>query len=194
MGYTTWIDQQIADAERRGLFDNLPGAGKPLNLRPSGEDYGEAWVRDYARREGVQPEEFLPTPLRLRREIERLTESVGGFRSEAEIREIAADINRRIIEWRRIPVGPPIHVRLVNADDLVARWRAATRVTQTQSAQTQSARTQSARTQPGSTQSNRTDPHADAADASSRTSQPPQSSAGTKSRRPRWWRSRRQTS
>jgi hypothetical protein len=90
MGYTTWIDQQIADAERRGLFDDLPGAGKPLNLKPAGGDYGDAWVRDYARREGVQPEEFLPTPLRLRREIERLTEAVGGFRSEAEIREVAA--------------------------------------------------------------------------------------------------------
>jgi DnaJ-like protein len=125
MGFTSWVDQQIADAERRGVFDDLPGAGKPLNLKPSGEDYGEAWVRDYARREGVQPDEFLPTPLRLRREIERLTEAVGGFRSEAEIREVAGDINRRIVEWRRIPVGPPIHVRLVNADDLVARWRAA---------------------------------------------------------------------
>jgi hypothetical protein len=173
MGFTTWIDQQIADAERRGVFDDLPGAGKPLNLRPGGEDYGEAWVRDYARREGVQPDEFLPTPLRLRREIERLNEAVGGFRSEVEIREIAGDINRRIVEWRRIPVGPPIHVRLVNADDLVARWRAA----------------QAARPQSG-----RADPNADPADMSSRASQPPQASPGTKSRRPRWWRSRRRAS
>jgi hypothetical protein len=170
MGFTSWVDQQIADAERRGVFDDLPGAGKPLNLKPGGEDYGEAWVRDYARREGVEPDEFLPTPLRLRREIERLNEAVGGFRSEAEIREIAGDINRRIVEWRRIPVGPPIHVRLVNADDLVARWRAA-----------QATRPQSARA----------DTNAGAADASSQTSQPPQASPGTRSRRPRWWRSRR---
>ena len=127
MSFPTWIDQQIADAEQRGVFDDLPGKGKPLNLKPTGGDYGDAWVRDYARREGVQPDEFLPTPLRLRREIEQLTEVVGEFRSEAEIREVAADINRRIVEWRRIPVGPPIHVRLVNADDLVARWRAAPR-------------------------------------------------------------------
>jgi Domain of unknown function (DUF1992) len=127
MSFRTWIDQQIADAEQRGVFDDLPGKGKPLNLKPAGGDYGDAWVRDYAQREGVQPDEFLPTPLRLRREIERLTADVGEFRSEAEVREVAADINRRIVEWRRIPVGPPIHVRLVNADDLVTRWRAATR-------------------------------------------------------------------
>ena len=167
MGFTSWIDQQIADAERRGVFDDLPGAGKPLNLKPSGEDYGEAWVRDYARREGVQPEEFLPTPLRLRREIERLNEAVGGFRSEAEIREVAADINRRIVEWRRIPVGPPIHVRLVNADDLVARWRAA----------------QAARPATGGA--------AERASADVRTTP---SAQENRPRRLRWWRSRRQAS
>jgi hypothetical protein len=125
MSFPSWIDQQIADAERRGVFDDLPGKGKPLDLKPTGGDYGDAWVRDYARREGVQPDEFLPTPLRLRREIEKLAEVVGEFRSEEEIREVAGDINRRIVEWRRIPVGPPVHVRLVNADDMVARWRAA---------------------------------------------------------------------
>ena len=128
-GFTSWIDQQVADAERRGLFDGLPGTGKPLNLRPGAPDgdYGQAWLRDYARREGVPAEEMLPTPLRLRREIERLAETAGEFRSEAEVREAAADLNRRIVEWRRIPLGPPVHVRLVNADDLVARWRAAAR-------------------------------------------------------------------
>ena len=127
MGFTSWIDQQIAEAERRGVFDDLPGAGKPLNLRPGAADgdYGQAWLRDYARREGVAAEEMLPTPLRLRREIERLAETAGEFRSEQEVREAAADLNRRIVEWRRIPIGPPVHVRLVNADDLVARWRKA---------------------------------------------------------------------
>jgi len=127
MKFNTWIDQQIADAERRGVFDDLPGKGKPLTIKPGAADgdYGQAWLRDYARREGVPAEEMLPTPLRLRREIERLAETAGEFRTEAEVREAAADLNRRIVEWRRIPVGPPIHVRLVNADDLVARWRAA---------------------------------------------------------------------
>jgi hypothetical protein len=166
MGFTSWVDQQIADAERRGVFDDLPGAGKPLNLKPTGGDYGEAWVRDYARREGVQPEEFLPTPLLLRREIERLNEAVGGFRSEAEIREVAGDINRRIVEWRRIPVGPPIHVRLVNADDLVARWRAA-----------QAARA----ARPATGGAGGTRPQAP---------EPPRASRESSSRRLRWWRLR----
>jgi len=125
MSFTSWIDQQVADAEKRGLFDDLPGAGKPLDIRPAGGDFGQAWVRDYTAREGVPPEEFLPAPLRLRREIERLAETAGEMRSEAEVRETVADLNRRIVEWRRIPVGPPVHVRLVDAEEMVGRWRAA---------------------------------------------------------------------
>jgi len=126
MSFTSWIDQQIADAEKRGVFDNLPGAGKPLNLKPGGdEDYGQAWIRDYARREGVPPEEFLPTPLKLRKETERLAETVEQMRSEDEVRSVVSDLNRRIVEWRRAPLGPPIFVRLVNSDEMVARWRQA---------------------------------------------------------------------
>jgi len=125
MSFTSWIDQQVADAGRRGLFDDLPGAGKPLDIRPEGGDFGQAWVRDYTAREGVPPEEFLPAPLRLRREIERLAETAGEMRSEAEVRDTVADLNRRIVEWRRIPVGPPVHVPLVDAEEMAGRWRAA---------------------------------------------------------------------
>jgi hypothetical protein len=142
MKFRTWIDQQVADAEQRGVFDNLPGTGKPLNLkpRPVDGDYGSAWARDYAQREGVPAEDMLPTPLRLRREIERLAESAGEFRTEAEVREAAADLNRRIIEWRRIPIGPPIHVSLVNPDNLVSRWRGAQAARAAQARQARQAR------------------------------------------------------
>src|SRR6516225_5790415 len=125
MSFNSWVDQQIADAEKRGVFDNLPGAGKPLGLKPEGGDYGQAWVRDYARREGVPPEEFLPTPLRLRKEIERLTEAVEEMRSEQEVRDTIGDLNRRILEWRRFSEGPPVFVRLVNKEEMLDRWRSA---------------------------------------------------------------------
>ena len=181
MGFTSWIDQQVAEAERRGVFDDLPGAGKPLNLRPGAPDgdYGQAWLRDYARREGVPADEMLPTPLRLRREIERLAETAGEFRSEQEVREAAADLNRRIVEWRRIPVGPPVHVRLVNADDLVARWRAAKK-----------ARPTTARPPAGGPAAARSD----AAGPDSQASQPPPADPAADPRPARWWRRRRQAS
>jgi hypothetical protein len=126
MSFPSWIDQQVRDAERRGLFKGLPGAGKPLDLkRGADSDYGQAWVRDYARREGVAAEEFLPTPLRLRREMERLAEVVPEMRGEDEVRAAVSELNRRIVEWRKAPVGPPVYVRLVNKDDMLARWRQA---------------------------------------------------------------------
>ena len=124
MSFASWIDQQINEATERGAFDNLPGAGKPLPKR-SGEDAAQAWLREYLRREGVAAEELLPTPLKLRKEMERLAEAVRDLRSEQEVRDVAAGLNRRILEWRRIPAGPPLFLPLVNADELVKSWRAA---------------------------------------------------------------------
>jgi hypothetical protein len=80
MSFTSWIDQQINQAAERGTFDDLPGAGKPLPKRD--EDAGQAWLREYLRREGVPTEELLPTPLRLRKETERLAENVPEMRTE----------------------------------------------------------------------------------------------------------------
>jgi hypothetical protein len=122
MSFTSWVDQQIAAAEERGAFDDLPGTGKPLPATALSGDV-QAWVRDKLRREGESTEALLPTPLKLRKEIERLPETVAGLRTEDEVREVAAEINHRIVEWRRFPDGPPIHLRLVNADELVAVWR-----------------------------------------------------------------------
>jgi len=123
MTFASWVDQQVAEAEERGAFDNLPGAGKPISRR-GGTD---AWLQDYLRREGVSADELLPTPLRLRKEVERLTETVQDLRSEDEVREVVKGLNRRIAEWRRIPDGPPVYLRLVDEDAMVTRWRDARR-------------------------------------------------------------------
>jgi hypothetical protein len=120
--FTSWIDQQIHEAEERGAFDNLPGAGKPLPRRSAADD-GMAWLREKLRREGVSADELLPAPLKLRKQAELLADSVQELRSEREVRETVAELNRRIIEWRRIPLGPNLHVPLVNADQMVSRWR-----------------------------------------------------------------------
>jgi hypothetical protein len=119
ISFASWIDQQIAEAAERGAFDNLPGAGKPIPRR-GGID---AWLQEYLRREGASADELLPTPLRLRKEVERLAGTVGDLNSEDEVREVVRDLNRRILEWRRIPTGPPVYLRLVDEEAMVARWR-----------------------------------------------------------------------
>jgi hypothetical protein len=121
ISFTSWIDRQITEAEERGAFDNLPGSGKPLPSREA--DVGQAWLREYLRREGMSAEEALPTPLRLRREVERLSETVQDLPTERDVRQVVAEINRRIMEWRRIPLGPPIYLRSVDEELMVSRWR-----------------------------------------------------------------------
>jgi Domain of unknown function (DUF1992) len=123
--FTSWVDQQIQEAQDRGAFDDLPGTGKPLP-RYAGDD-SERWLREYLRREGVSAEELLPTPLKLRKERARLLESVPELESEADVTDAVSELNRRIAEWRRIPLGPPIFVALVDRDEMIARWRAAHR-------------------------------------------------------------------
>jgi hypothetical protein len=123
ISFTSWIDQQIAEAADRGAFDDLPGAGKPIPRRGG----TEAWLQDYLRREGVSADELLPTPLRLRKEVERLAGTVQDLNTEDEVREVVRGLNQRILEWRRIPTGPPMYLRLVDVEAMVDRWRNARR-------------------------------------------------------------------
>jgi Domain of unknown function (DUF1992) len=123
LSFRDWIEQQIAAAAERGAFDNLPGAGQPLPRPAKGEDAAQAWLRDYVRREGVSTEEFLPVPLKLRKESERLAAAAPALPAEESVRAAAADLNERIMKWRRIPLGPPIFVPLVDAEALARAWR-----------------------------------------------------------------------
>jgi Domain of unknown function (DUF1992) len=123
MSFPTWIEKQISDAAERGAFDDLPGAGKPLP-RPEG-DVAETWALNWARREGLATQDMLPTPLKLRAESARLADNVHLLKSEQDVRDAVAELNHRIMEWRRIPIGPPVFVRLVDESDLLSRWQAA---------------------------------------------------------------------
>lgn len=118
MPFESWIDRQIREAMERGAFDNLPGAGKPLELDPS-EDW---WVKAKMRAERL--DEVLPGPLALRREVEGIADAVADARSEAEVRERCEALNERIREhYRRPETGRRILVRLVDVDAVVAGWR-----------------------------------------------------------------------
>jgi hypothetical protein len=122
MTFRSWIDQQISEAEERGAFDNLPGTGKPL---PNRGDDENAWLIDWIRREGISTEELLPVPLKLRKQSSRLASTVHEMRSEQEVRDAVAELNYQIVEWRKIPTGPPVFVALVDTEAMVAKWREA---------------------------------------------------------------------
>jgi hypothetical protein len=122
--YESVIDQQIRKAEERGDFADLPGKGKPLPGL-DGPDDENWWIKSWIRREGVPSEALLPTPLQLRKEAERLPETVRDLPTEEAVRAAVSELNRRIAEWLRAPVGPAVPVRPVDAEAVVREWRSA---------------------------------------------------------------------
>ena len=121
--YESLIDQQIREATERGEFADLPGTGKPLrNLDATKDELW--WLREYIARVELPADALLPPALQLRREIERLPETVRSALSEQNVREAVADLNRRIAEHLRAPTGPAMPVHPVDAVEVVAGWQA----------------------------------------------------------------------
>ncbi len=121
----SWVEHSIKAAQRRGDFDNLPGAGKPL---PSLEGPGETdwWLRGLVQREKLDLTAALPGPMALRRERSAYPESLVDVADEARVRELLLDFNERVLADRRRPVATvhsPVVVGRVDVEDMVNRWR-----------------------------------------------------------------------
>jgi len=119
--YESWVERQIREAQERGAFDNLPGAGKPIpGLNREDPNW---WVKGLLEREQLPAP--LPPALALRKEVQDLPATLRDCRTEAAVRELVEDLNQRILEVRRRPAdGPPILVLTVDVDQAVATWRA----------------------------------------------------------------------
>jgi len=104
-GWESWIDQQVREAEERGEFKDLPGAGKPIPGldKPFDELW---WVKDKLRREGLT---YMPPSVALRKEANDALAAASRANSEAEVRKIISAINEKIREANRKGiVGPPL--------------------------------------------------------------------------------------
>ncbi|ONI80893.1 molecular chaperone DnaJ [Saccharothrix sp. ALI-22-I] len=121
VGFETWIERQIREAQDRGEFENLPGAGKPLSglQGPHDELW---WVKEKLRREEGTA---LPPTLLLRKEVAAAREAAGRASGEGEVRSILAGINVKIEEAIRKPMsGPPLNLMPFDVEHVVAEWRA----------------------------------------------------------------------
>ncbi len=120
VGFETWVERQIREATKRGEFDNLPGAGKPI--AGLDEPHDELWwVKRKLRRENFS---YLPPTMALRKEAEDALEAASRAASEAEVRRIVADINTRIVEGsRKAASGPPLNLMPFDVERVVTAWR-----------------------------------------------------------------------
>ena len=118
------VEKQIREAQERGDFDNLPGAGKPLDLSDSGDP--DWWLKRFAARENLDLGGALPGALALRREAAGYPASLADVRTESNVREIIEDYNKRVLADRLRPaVGnlPPMIAKTLDVDDMLAQWR-----------------------------------------------------------------------
>ena len=120
--YESSVDRQLREAQERGEFDNLPGAGKPLP--GAGGEYDEDWwVKDWLRREGGT-EAVLPPTLAVRRERAEIERFVDRKTSERAVRDYVAALNEQIRKARvGLLDGPPTLLPPLDADAVVQGWR-----------------------------------------------------------------------
>lgn len=122
--HESWVERQIREAQERGDFDNLPGAGRPLEgLDDPDPDW---WLKKMMAREGLDMADALPPVLLLRREYATFPDSLVELRTEDSVREVLRDYNARVVDDRRRPVigkQSPVWAPTVDVEPMVERWR-----------------------------------------------------------------------
>src|SRR5262245_7058843 len=122
MSWESWRDELIRLAREEGAFDNLPGAGKPFTDLDQGYD-SDWWVKKLVQREKVS---VLPLALELLRKVEVELERIWKLSDEGAVRERIAVLNFEIARVNaRAVEGPATRLVLLDADMIVAEWRAA---------------------------------------------------------------------
>ena len=120
------VERMIREATERGEFDNLPGAGKPLDLTDS--DDPDWWVKRKIREENLDSSALLPAPLLLRREAQDFPESLRHMADEDAVRDVLIEFNRRVREAhlasRQLALPHSVVAHTVDVDDMIRRWRA----------------------------------------------------------------------
>lgn len=115
-----YVETAIQQAIRRGEFDNLPGAGKPL------EGLGDRHDPDWWIRRKIESEQLRglgPPALTLRVEHAEFEERVDALTREQDVREYVEDFNRRVVEARRqLLGGPPVVTPTRDVETELVGW------------------------------------------------------------------------
>lgn len=115
-----WVDLQIRRAVERGEFDDLPGAGKPIEGL-GGDHDPDWWLKKLVEREQIS---VLPPALQVRKDDAELDDLLDRQPSEKGVRREVEDFNERVLKARIQPLGgPPMITQPRDVDAEVQRWR-----------------------------------------------------------------------
>src|SRR3954462_1851666 len=114
-----WVDLQIQEAMKRGDFDDLPGAGKPIEGLGAQHD-PDWWLKKLVEREKIS---VLPPALQLRKDDAELDARLDRHTAESEVRRELEEFNARVMRARYTPVdGPPLITMPRDVEEEVVRW------------------------------------------------------------------------
>jgi hypothetical protein len=118
--FESFAEMQIRKAREDGLFDDLPGKGKPLDTRDAYDPLW--WAKKLVAREGVS---LLPPSLEIRRTVEREMERILALANEKKVREAVVALNEQIRAANRARKGgPPSSQPVLDAGAVVSKWQA----------------------------------------------------------------------
>jgi hypothetical protein len=116
-----YVEITIQQAIRRGDFDNLPGAGKPIEGLTTTHD-PDWWIRRKIEREKITG--LGPPALTLRTENAELDARIDATGTEDGVRTLLDDFNKRVINARRqLQGGPPVVTPTRDIDAELEGWR-----------------------------------------------------------------------
>ena len=122
VAWESWIDRQVRRAREQGAFDDLAGAGRPIPDLDKPFDQ-QWWVKDKLRRENLS---YMSPSVALRKDAHDALRAAQNAASEAEVREIVADINATIREANRKGIrGPALMLVPYDVERVVRRWKRA---------------------------------------------------------------------
>jgi hypothetical protein len=115
-----YVETAIQQAIRRGDFDDLPGAGKPIPGLGRGHD-PDWWIRRKIESEKLTG--LGPPALTLRVEDAELDARLDELAGEDDVREAVADFNRRVkLARMQLLGGPPVVTPLRDVEAEVQGW------------------------------------------------------------------------
>lgn len=116
----TWVDLQVRRAMERGDFNDLPGAGKPIEGLGTQHD-PDWWLKQLVERERIA---VLPPALQLRKDDAELDDRLDRLDVEREARSCVEEFNARVLRARYTPVeGPPLITMPRDVDTTIEAWR-----------------------------------------------------------------------
>lgn len=114
------IDQVIREATARGEFDNLPGAGKPIQGLGVEHD-PDWWIKQLVERERIA---VLPPSIQLRKDDAALDDLLDQQATEQAARDLVEEFNGRVIAARyALPAGPPLVTMPRDVEETLGAWR-----------------------------------------------------------------------